>query len=275
MLELAEFTLGFNLDITQGSYNTSVSASGGTHSGGGVVDLRVTDFTETQRNRVLSVLRSIGFVSWYRTPDQGPWGYHIHIVAKGDAELSSAAYNQILAAADGRNGLVSNLYDGLNLNVPTFNYQEWITLLDSIDARLDVLEGRVTATTNARAQAAYASVIEGGAIENRVTVLEGRVSYNTDARAQYAYDSVTSGAVAQSLTGIVSRLDKLDAAVTSLRTADAGINAALSSLNANDQDVASALVNLRADVATLAARLDANDAADATLKTEVDALPKA
>jgi len=194
MLEVVEHYSGLDMVITQGSYNTAVSQSGGTHDGGGVVDLRVTAWTETQRNRALSWLRSTGFISWYRTPDQGDWPYHIHIVAKGDAELSPAAKNQVTAAAAGRNGLKSNLYDGLNLNVPTFDWTEYITMLQDLIDRVSTVESKIT-TDNplGRAQYAYKSVLEGGALENRVSTVEARVGPTTDAHAQYAYSSVTEG----------------------------------------------------------------------------------
>lgn len=225
MLDMVQRRIGFELTIVQGSYNTGgVSASAGTHDGGGVVDLRTWNLTVEQRNEALAAARAVGFYAWYRTTAQG-FDPHFHWVAKGDAELSSDARWQASEAEAGRNGLASRGTDTSNLNVPTFNYTaylEWIELTELAD-RVAVLEARVTATTNARAQSAYASVIEGGAIENRVSTLEGRVTYNTDARAQHAYKSVTEpdteGTIANRVTLQSKLLEELRSKVGSLEAA--------------------------------------------------------
>ena len=104
MLHMAEERLGFGLDIIQGSYNNSVSASGGTHGGGGAIDVSA----KRRPNEVVRVLREVGFAAWHRLPSQGPWIEHIHAVAIADPELSPAARQQVCEYEAGRNGLANN-----------------------------------------------------------------------------------------------------------------------------------------------------------------------
>lgn len=109
MLEDANRHLGRDpgtvFDLSQGSYNTSVSASAGTHAGGGVIDVASSSWT------VAKALRQAGFAAWVRTPSEGPWGYHIHAVAIGDRELSASAARQETAYFNGRNALANNRAD--------------------------------------------------------------------------------------------------------------------------------------------------------------------
>lgn len=95
------------LTITQGAYNDSVSASGGTHDGGGVLDIRAANLTSAQRTEAVASLRKIGFAAWLRTPSQSDWPYHIHCVAVGCPDLSGAAKSQVTDYKNNRNGLAS------------------------------------------------------------------------------------------------------------------------------------------------------------------------
>src|SRR5689334_19076486 len=81
MLECAENRLGYKLHVVQGSYNAGgVSASAGTHDGGGALDVSPTDHP----GKVVLALREVGFAAWHRVPSQGPWAEHIHAIAIGD-----------------------------------------------------------------------------------------------------------------------------------------------------------------------------------------------
>lgn len=102
-LQRAERILGYPLSITQGSYNRGVSASAGTHDGGGVVDLREWDHPAKVR-----ALRLSGFAAWYRSPAEGPWPGHIHAVLVDNRRLSNAAEDQADDFRNGRNGLANN-----------------------------------------------------------------------------------------------------------------------------------------------------------------------
>src|SRR5690606_13358071 len=77
MIKAAEKRSGKNLVLTQGSYNPGgVGQSGGTHDGGGAVDISVTNLSN--RNAAVKALREVGFAAWYRSPSQGNWAAHIH-----------------------------------------------------------------------------------------------------------------------------------------------------------------------------------------------------
>ena len=92
--------------ITQGSYSNTVSASFGTHEGGGAVDLSVlSPNTYTvlwdDIDPLLHALRTAGFAAWLREygelyPDSP---IHIHAIAIGDRELSQAAVEQLSGPA--------------------------------------------------------------------------------------------------------------------------------------------------------------------------------
>ena len=118
-LEEAERRLGYRLTVVQGSYHQGVSASAGTHDGGGVVDLLAWDWQHKVR-----VLRSIGFAAWYRPPVRGLWGAHIHAVLIDHGKLAPVAARQVAAYRAGRDGLKSNLVDRFPRPdpIPVFHY---------------------------------------------------------------------------------------------------------------------------------------------------------
>jgi hypothetical protein len=103
--------LGGPLTVTQGSYNTTVAASAGTHNGGGCIDFSVRGLTLTQINKRVRALRIVGFAAWHRFPSEGPWPEHIHAVAVGCKELAAIAARQVASLRAGRNGLASNGLD--------------------------------------------------------------------------------------------------------------------------------------------------------------------
>jgi peptidoglycan hydrolase-like protein with peptidoglycan-binding domain len=106
MLREAERILAPRLSYSQGSYNAGgVTASAGTHDGGGAVDISAAQLTPSQRTQVVKVLRQVGFAAWLRTPAQADWGYHIHAIAVSDPDLSSGAQHQVGDYYLGLNGL--------------------------------------------------------------------------------------------------------------------------------------------------------------------------
>jgi hypothetical protein len=125
MLTHARELYGGELDlagdaITQGSYTDSVSASFGTHAGGGAVDLsvlRAGTYTVLwdDIDPLLRALRLAGFAAWLREygelhPDSP---IHIHAIAIGDQELSVAAQEQLTGEAGyfrGYSGLPVAMY---------------------------------------------------------------------------------------------------------------------------------------------------------------------
>lgn len=119
MLNRAEQRLGYGLYILQGSYNSSVGASAGTHDGGGAIDVSVSG---VNIDRVVLVLRQVGFAAWYRPTRPGVWNQHIHAIAIGDPELSSGAKQQVTEYYQGYDGLAGSGRDnGPRLNpIPTW-----------------------------------------------------------------------------------------------------------------------------------------------------------
>jgi hypothetical protein len=89
--------------VMQGSYtNGAITASFGTHDGGGAVDISVRDLQtrqvlEREIEPLLMALRTAGFAAWLRSPDELYAGsvIHIHAIAVGDDELSDAAQAQV------------------------------------------------------------------------------------------------------------------------------------------------------------------------------------
>lgn len=106
--------------ITQGSYTDAVDASFGTHSGGGAVDLSVLrrgTYTVLwdDLEPLIRALRAAGFAAWVREygelhPDSA---IHIHAIAIGDQELSTAAEDQLTGPPGyfrGYSGLPIDMY---------------------------------------------------------------------------------------------------------------------------------------------------------------------
>lgn len=105
-----EHRLGYSplsLTVLQGSYNPGgVDVSGGTHDGGGAVDLTAQDWQAK-----VHALRAVGFAAWHRPELPGKWGEHVHAVLIGNRELSPAAQAQVDAYRKGRNGLADDAPD--------------------------------------------------------------------------------------------------------------------------------------------------------------------
>jgi hypothetical protein len=112
LLEAAGKEAGVPIRVMQGSWSGSVSASAGTHSGGGAFDLSVRGMTASQQLRLIQALRKRGAVSWIRNPKYG-WGAklgpaHIHGIVRDEAGLSYGAKRQVINYNNGQNGLAGH-----------------------------------------------------------------------------------------------------------------------------------------------------------------------
>lgn len=149
-----ERRLGYPLALTQGSYNAGgVSASAGTHDGGGVVDLGPSDWV----NRVTQ-LRAVGFAAWHRTALTGVWPEHIHAVLIGNLKLSTAAKAQVDDYYKGLNGLSNHAPDPFPRPnpIPVFTWSpERLTRGAHVDAALAHLR-----LTNAPAGSRRAALLD-------------------------------------------------------------------------------------------------------------------
>ena len=198
MFQEVEHRLGFNLTIVKGSYLAAFPGgkSAHTHDKGGVLDARTWNLTDEQRNNALAVARQVGFIAWYRTKKDGDFDPHMHWVARGDAELHDEAQAQVDDAAGGLNGLQSKKKDNLNLDVPTFDYDAYMEAsMQSHDVAGKDRDGDPFDFSQAavRGVFAYDAVRDGGGVDKRLDILEGRVTADTNARAQFAYQAVTDG----------------------------------------------------------------------------------
>lgn len=88
----------------QGSYSTSTSASGGTHDGGGTVDIDCTGLTDEQARRIETTLRRVGNAAWWR-PKTSYWKSHVHSVRQDCGDLSSQARTQVSDYRAGYSGI--------------------------------------------------------------------------------------------------------------------------------------------------------------------------
>jgi hypothetical protein len=143
MLQSAERHLGGErMVITQGSFNTTVEASKGTHDRGGVFDVSVR--VGAPINKKLRALRRAGFAAWHRTPDQFKKEEHvpehIHAVSLFDNNLAANAKKQktsFLAVPPG-NGLASGGAD----DGPQVPRPAKPTLVKQTVRRRDILLGK-------------------------------------------------------------------------------------------------------------------------------------
>lgn len=108
MVEVAKRTKPY-IRPTQGGFSNAVFASAGTH-GGAAIDISCRGLSKSVCNRIVKVMREVGFAAWRRDSNEGPWARHIHAVPIG-GNLSSAAEHQVDAHMRGRNGLENNWRD--------------------------------------------------------------------------------------------------------------------------------------------------------------------
>jgi hypothetical protein len=107
----AEKRLKKTVMIYQGSYNGGVSASGGTHDGGGAIDCWVYN---VDPNTVTRVFRNIGWADWWRKASQGPWNDHQHGILRGHKTASISAKDQVTGPNgydNGGDGLANTVGD--------------------------------------------------------------------------------------------------------------------------------------------------------------------
>jgi hypothetical protein len=108
---LMERLLGYPVRIMQGSWS-NVSASAGTHSAGGAVDVSIEDANGNllplaQQIDIVHAGRAAGFAMERRTPAEG-FVYHAHGILRGDLLVSLSAAEQLVQWDAGLNGLADH-----------------------------------------------------------------------------------------------------------------------------------------------------------------------
>lgn len=130
-----EHRLGYELTVLQGSYTGSVSASAGTHDGGGAVDLVPFDWT-----RKVTVMRRVGFAAWHRPAMSGQWSEHVHAGLKGDLQAAPALVDQFRYYDQYLSGLADHAPDPFLPHPSTvFRYWLWRQRNPKMRAVLDKL----------------------------------------------------------------------------------------------------------------------------------------
>jgi hypothetical protein len=153
MMDVVAERTGPKIIPTQGSFNTSVGPSAGTHSGAGAIDLSVNGLDTPRVNGIVKVMRQVGFAAWHRLASEGDWPAHIHGIAVDAPGLSTAAANQVAALRDGKNGLAN---DGLdrhrNMNLPVITFEQFleeddVTVEELLNSEISTGEGRFKIAT--------------------------------------------------------------------------------------------------------------------------------
>jgi hypothetical protein len=118
-VKLAEAWLGWQIEIVQGSYSSGVSASAGTHDGGGAMDVHCNSYPYDKKVSLVHWLRAVGFAAWHRPPnwDGAGGSEHIHCEEIDNPNLSSGAKAQITQWNQGRNGLAGAGLDNVQVDV--------------------------------------------------------------------------------------------------------------------------------------------------------------
>lgn len=114
-----------DLRIIQGCYNTSVSASAGTHDYDAVLDVYITGLSWSAMQ---TIIRQWGGAGWWRYPAQG-FTNHIHFVVLGyRTRVGIYVPGQVQDYYNHRNGLAGHSYDGSYHPSPqfVFDYTRYI-----------------------------------------------------------------------------------------------------------------------------------------------------
>jgi peptidoglycan hydrolase-like protein with peptidoglycan-binding domain len=118
MLQRAQYIMrnkfghkNFDFQVVQGSYTSAVAASGGTHDRGGAMDIHTRSYSKRVVDDMVKAMRMAGFAAWSRGRGHDSFPPHIHAIAIGDRELSSAAAAQVQEYFNGGDGLVGSRPD--------------------------------------------------------------------------------------------------------------------------------------------------------------------
>lgn len=96
------------VELIQGAWSTSTTASKGTHDGGGAGDTKGSGYSWTQMGVVETACRRLWLLAWRRRYISGLWSQHTHYLDPECPRLSKAAQSQFYLFEDGFDGLVGN-----------------------------------------------------------------------------------------------------------------------------------------------------------------------
>ena len=126
-----------------GSYQTTTTASAGTHAGGGAIDIDLRAVASTKRKWVADQGRLAGLqVAWHRNYVANLWTWHAHALDPACPNLAKAAVSQIVEYGNGGDGLVGSTPDGnVRTNVETLMFIFKTRLIQTVTAI--TLDGQV------------------------------------------------------------------------------------------------------------------------------------
>lgn len=106
LLDMWQFNTLTDFYVVQGSYNSGVSQSAGTHDGGGALDISTANLGDIKHKKwVVKQGRLACFMAYLRPTISGLWNEHIHAGALGDQEASSGLENQFGEYRNGEDAL--------------------------------------------------------------------------------------------------------------------------------------------------------------------------
>lgn len=116
---------GAAISVIQGSYNTGVSASAGTHDFDAVLDVQIVGL---EWKEACQFLRQCGWAAWVREPPL--FGWHIHMISLGyPGQVGALVPEQVSDYYAHRDGLASHAADNTwhprDIDATVFNYDEW------------------------------------------------------------------------------------------------------------------------------------------------------
>ena len=96
------------IQLIQGAFSTSTTASKGTHDGGGAGDTKGSGYSWTQMGVVETAARKLWLLDWRRKYVAGLWSQHTHYLDPECPRLSKAAQSQFYLFKQGYDGLVGD-----------------------------------------------------------------------------------------------------------------------------------------------------------------------
>ena len=145
--ELDKLTPLIPIKFTQGGWNPTVTASGGTHDKD-AVDISTISLKNSDIHIIIYYMRMLGWCAWYRPFNwNGNSGMaHIHAVPNGWGYLSPNASNQVEDYRNGLNGLANHKPDPHN-DINEFRYRSW---QDYLGSKIQVIRAWTNDVTQSR-----------------------------------------------------------------------------------------------------------------------------
>jgi hypothetical protein len=143
------------LRIIQPCYNTTVTASAGTHDGDGCVDVDVQGMSWADSQ---TALRKLGWAAWFRPYKPNVWGDHIHMVSLGcPGPVGIYIPGQVDDYYAHRTGLIGHAPDPTwhpaDIDSTIFDYPAWVIKQEDAMGYLDWSDKDRQALVNDVAQA--------------------------------------------------------------------------------------------------------------------------